>query len=172
MSGAREAQGRQAAAINNASPEAMAENRSAILIGGAIVVVVGIFLLWAFAPSAEDKSTSAPLTEVSDPATVQSSLQLTHLSIATSENFARQKIYVITGYLKNVSDKPVRMAELKMAFTDFNGKTILDYSQKVLERNQKPLAPGVQFRFEVRQENLPRGWNYRVPITEVAKIGY
>src|SRR5713226_5675360 len=131
----------------------MGENRRAILIGGAIVVVVAIFLLWAIVPSAQD----TPLTEVSDPSTVQSYLQLSHLSIATSENFARQKIYVISGYLKNVSDKPVRMVEVKMVFTDFAGKPILDYSQKVLDRKEKPLAPGTQFRFEVRQENLPHG---------------
>jgi hypothetical protein len=150
----------------------MGENRSTILIGAVIVVVVGLFLLWAFIPSAQDKAATAPLTEIFDPSTVQNSLQLSHLSIATSENFARQKIYIISGYLKNVSDKPLRMAELKMAFTDFDGKTILDYRQKVLDRNQKPLPPGVEFRFEVRQENLPHGWNYRVPITEVSKIGY
>ena len=150
----------------------MGENRTTILIAGAIVVVVGIFLVWAFIPSAQDKTATAPITEVSDAATVQNYLQLTHLSIATSENFARQKIYVISGYLKNVSDKSVRTAELKMAFTDFDGKTILDYSQKVLDRNQKPVPPGVEFRFEVRQENLPHGWNYRVPVTEVSKVGY
>jgi hypothetical protein len=59
-----------------------------------------------------------------------------------------------------------------MDFTDFDGKTILDYHPKVLDQNQKPVPPGGEFRFEVRQENLPRGWNYRVPITEVSKIGY
>jgi hypothetical protein len=150
----------------------MGENRSAILIGGAIVILVGVLLLWAFVPSAEDKAATAPVKEISDTATVQNALQLTHLSIATSENFARQKIYVISGYLKNVYDKPVRMVELKMDFTDFDGKTILDYRPKVLDHNQKPLPPGVEFRFEVRQENLPHGWNYRVPITEISKIGY
>ena len=150
----------------------MGENRATVLIAGAIVVVVGVFLVWAFMPSAQDQAATAPITEVSDAATVQNYLQLTHLSIATSENFARQKIYVISGYLKNVSDKPVRTAELKMAFTDFDGKTILDYSQKVLDRNQTAVPPGVEFRFEVRQENLPHGWNYRVPVTEVSKVGY
>lgn len=148
----------------------MEENRSAILIVGSIAIVVGIFLLWAVAPSAQNAK--APLTETSDTATVQNFLQLSHLSIATSENFARQKIYVISGYLKNVSDKPLRMVEVKMSFTDFDGKPILDYSQKVLDQNQRALAPGEQFRFEVRQENLPHTWNYRVPITEVSKVGY
>lgn len=150
----------------------MTDRRSIIIILVSIAAVVGIFLAWALAPSAQDNAATAPLTEISDTATIQSYLQLSHLSIATSENFARQKIYVISGYLKNVSDKPLRMAELKMAFTDFDGKSILDYSQKVLDRNQKPLPPGTEFRFEVRQENLPRGWNYRVPITEISRIGF
>src|SRR5438094_99572 len=131
-----------------------------------------MFLSWALAPSARNNASSIPLTEISDTATIQNYLQLSHLSIATSENFARQKIYVISGYLKNVSGRPIRMAELKMVFTDFDGKPILDYKPKVLDRNQKPLPPGVEFRFEVRQENLPRGWNYRVPVTEVARVGY
>jgi hypothetical protein len=64
------------------------------------------------------------------------------------------------------------MAEVKMVFTDFSGKPIFDYSQRVLDRSQKPLPAGTESRFEVRQENLPRGWNYRVPVTEVTKIGY
>ena len=150
----------------------MPERRTAIIISASIAVVVGILLVWAFAPSAQDQVAAAPVTEVRDPATVQNYLQLSHLSIATSENFARQRIYVISGYLKNVSDRPVRMAELKMVFTDFDGKPILDYKPRVLDQNQKPLSPGVEFRFEVRQENLPHGWNYRVPITEVARVGY
>jgi len=150
----------------------MGEHRSILIIGASIAVVVGILLVWVLAPSARNNVSSIPLTEISDTATIQNYLQLSHLSIATSENFARQRIYVISGYLKNVSDKPVMMAELKMAFTDFDGKSIFDYSQKVLDRHQKPLLPSAELRFEVRQENLPRGWNYRVPITEISKIGY
>src|SRR5213592_5111005 len=147
----------------------MGEHRSILIIGASIAVVVGILLVWVLAPSARNNVSSVPLTEISDTATVQNYLQLSHLSIASSENFARQRIYVISGYLKNVSDRPVRMAELKMVFTDFDGKAILDYKPRVLDQNQKPLPPGVEFRFEVRQENLPHGWNYRVPITEVAR---
>jgi hypothetical protein len=94
------------------------------------------------------------------------------LNIATSENFARQKIYVVSAYLKNLSEKPLRSAEVKMIFNDFDGKPIHEYSQKILNPNQKPIPPGTEFQFEVRQENLPRGWNYRVPITEITKLGY
>ncbi len=150
----------------------MGEDRSTIIIFASVIVIVGVVLLWALFPSAQDKAAAAPLTEVTDTAAIQSRAELQHLSIATSENFARQKIYIISAYLKNSSAQPLRMAEVKMVFTDFDGKPILNYVQRVLAPQQKPMAPGEQFRFEVRQENLPRGWNYRVPVAELTKIGY
>jgi hypothetical protein len=146
--------------------------QSTTLIVSSVIAVIGLAAGYAFISSGKDELNTAPVTEISDTATIQSWTQLGHLSIATSENFARQKIYVVSAYLKNVSDKPLRMAEVKMVFTDFDGKPVREYVQKVLDRPQKPLAPGMEFRFEVRQENLPRGWNYRVPITEIAKLGY
>jgi hypothetical protein len=150
----------------------MGEHRATIVLVASIVLVGGFIAGWAFMSSGQREVSSAPLTEVSDAAQIQNSVQLSHLSIATSENFARQKIYVISAYLKNASDKPLRMAEVKMTFTDFDGKPIHDYSEKVLDKNQKPLSAGSEMRFEVRQENLPRGWNYRVPVSEITKIGY
>ena len=150
----------------------MGEHRATIVIVAFLVLIIGFALAWVFVVPGHDQVAAAPLTETSDAATIQSSTQLTHLSIATSENFARQKIYVISAYLKNLSNKPLRQAEVKMVFTDYDNKPIHEYSQKVLDRNQKPLEPGSEFRFEVRQENLPRGWNYRVPLTEVTKLGF
>lgn len=150
----------------------MGDRRPAIIIAASIAVVLALVLAWMLAPSAEDEAAAAPITEVVDTATIQDHLQLSHLSIATSENFARQKIRVISAMLKNLSDKPIRTIEVKMVFTDYDGKPVFEYTDRVLERTQKPLAQGREFRFEVRLENLPRTWNYRVPITEVSKIGY
>ena len=150
----------------------MSEHRTTIILVASIVLVVGLIAGWAFISSGDQEVSTAPVTEISDTAAIQSNTELTHLSIATSENFARQKIYVISAYLKNVADKPLRMAEVKMVFTDYDGKPIRDYSQKILDTNQKPVPPGIQFRFEVRQENFPRGWNYRVPVTQITKLGY
>src|SRR6478735_3830058 len=109
----------------------MGEHRATIVLVASIVLVGGFIAGWAFMSSGQREVSSAPLTEVSDAAQIQSSVQLAHLSIATSENFARQKIYVISAYLKNASDKPLRMAEVKMTFTDFDGKTIHEYSQTI-----------------------------------------
>jgi Protein of unknown function (DUF3426) len=150
----------------------MGEHRATIIVVASLVLVVGLVLAWVFVAPAHNELAGSPLVEVSDSTAVQSSTEISHLSIATSENFARQKIYVISANLKNLSSKPLRMAEVKMVFTDYDGKPIHEYTQKVLDRNQKPLPPGGEFRFEVRQENLPRTWNYHVPTTEITKLGY
>jgi hypothetical protein len=148
----------------------MGPERTTIIIVVSVVAIVGLIAGWAFISSGQQES--RPITEIIDTAAIQTNVQLSHLSIATSENFARQKIYVISAYLKNSGEKPLRMAEVKMTFTDFDGKPIHDYNQNILNPSQRPIAPGEDFRFEMRQENLPHGWNYRVPITEVTKIGY
>jgi hypothetical protein len=147
----------------------MSQNRAGIIV--AVLLIVALIAGWSFISSGEQEAPSTPVKEISDTATIQDSAQLSHLSIATSENFARQKIYVISAYLKNVSNEPLRMAEVKMVFTDFDGQPIHQYSETVLDAKQKPLAPGMEMRVEIRQENLPRGWNYRVPVTEITKVG-
>ena len=149
----------------------MGEHRTTIIIVASIVLIVGLIVGWALISSGQQEPTG-PLTEITDTAGIQSSVELSHLSIATSENFARQKIYIVSAYLKNLSDKPLRSAEVKMRFIDFDGKPIHEYSQKILNPTQKAVPPGGEFRFEVRQENLPRGWNYRVPMAEITKVAY
>jgi hypothetical protein len=148
------------------------ERRSAIIISATVIVVVGLVLILAFGYLSEDQAASAPLTEITDNATIQNHVQFSRLGIATSENYVGQRIRVIGANLKNTSDKPLRIIDVKIVFTDYDGKPVHEYSERVLRQNQKPLAPGEEFRFEIRQENLPRTWNYRVPITEVTKIGY
>ena len=150
----------------------MGERRSAIIISATIVVIVGLALILAFGYLNKDEAASSRLTEITDNATIQNHVQLSHLGIATSENYVGQRIRVISGTLKNTSDKPLRAIDVKMVFTDFDGKPIHEYSERVLQQNQRPLNPGEEFRFEIRQENLPRTWNYRVPITEVTKIAF
>ena len=150
----------------------MGERRSAIIILVTIAIVVGLGLVWHFAAPAQDPLAAIPLVEVTDTAGIQNQIQLTRLGIATSENFARQRIRLVGGTLKNVSGKPVRMVEVKMVFTDYEGKPVHEYTERVFEPRLKPLQPNSEFRFEVGFENLPRSWNYRVPITEITKIGY
>ena len=148
------------------------ERRSAIIVGLAVLLVVGIFVFWNMGPGRSSRN-SVPLTESTDSASIDSSIKLTHLSIATSDTYAGNiRIRNITGVLTNISDKPVRKIDLKMTFTDYDGKTIQESTHTAFDPRHKPLDPGDQYRFEVNFENLPKSWNYHVPKTEIVKVGY
>ena len=148
----------------------MGERRFPVIIGTAAVVFVGIVLLWTLLPTSRAKS--ANLTEITEKAALESGTQLSHIGIATGENYYGNKIRVISGVVKNTSDKPLRKIEVKMTFLDFDGKPVQETVERAYENERKPLVPGAQHAFEVNFENLPKGWNYRIPNVEVVKIGY
>jgi len=148
------------------------ERRSAVIVGLAVFLVVGIFVFWNIGPGRSSRN-SVPLTEITDAAAIQSSVQLTHLSILTSDTYAGNiRIRNITGILTNISNKPIRKIDLKMTFSDYDKNTIQESTHTAFDPRHKPLDPGEQYRFEVNFENLPKTWNYHVPDTHVVKVGY
>ena len=146
----------------------MGDKRTVLIIGGVMLVALGLVGAWSVTSS--DVPTT--LTEVTDQAAIQSMLQLGDVNILTSENYVGHRLRVIQGWLKNVSDKPIRMVEVKFTFTDYDGKSVQESVHRTFEPTQRPIDPGTEYRFDINFENLPRGWNYRIPVTEIVKIGY
>lgn len=149
----------------------MAERRTVLTI---LLTIVSAFVLlgaWIYAPRTTAVQ-ETDFTEVTDPAALQSMVQLTRPSIATSENYVGHRIRLIYGSLKNVSDKSIRMIEVKMAFTDFDGKPVQEGVYQAFEPKQRPLKPGTEYRFEIAFEGLPRTWNYRVPVMQIVKVAH
>jgi hypothetical protein len=80
----------------------MSERRTAVIISATFAVVAGLALILFFGYLSRDEAASTPLTEITDTAAIQNHLQLSHLGIATSENYVGQKIRVIGANLKNI----------------------------------------------------------------------
>jgi hypothetical protein len=148
----------------------MAERRSVIIIGTTTTVFVGLILIWAFVQRLQ--APSSVLSEITDKATIEKQLELSHVGIETSENYVGNHIRIIHGTIKNLADKPLRMVEVKMVFHDFDGKSVQETVQKTFNPTQKPLNPGTSYRFQVNFENLPKSWNYHVPDIEIVRVAY
>jgi hypothetical protein len=148
------------------------ERRSILITGAAVFIGVAIFVAWSLGPG-RNRIDSTRLVEITDAASIQKTVELTHLSIMTSDTFAGNiRIRNITGLLKNTSTKPIRRIDLKMTFTDYDGKTIQESTHTAFSPRKQPLEPGTQFRFEINFENLPKSWNYHVPMTQVVSVAY
>ena len=140
-------------------------------IGVAVVAVLGLLAVWLTGPSAAP-AVPAGLTEVSDPAELGRTVELSRLGILTSTNYLNQKVYIVRATLKNVSANPVRLIDVKMTWVDYDKKTIKEEVRTAFEPKQRPLEPGTEYRVELAFENPPKAWNYRVPDTKVVKIAY
>jgi hypothetical protein len=122
------------------------ERRSILIVGGAVLVGLAVFVAWSLGPG-RNRNESSRLTEITDPETIRKSVELTHLSIMTSDTFAGNiRIRNITGRLKNISPTPIRKIDLKMTFTDYDGKTIQESTHTAFSPRKQPLDPGTQFQ--------------------------
>jgi hypothetical protein len=146
----------------------MGDKRTILIVGGVMAVALGLVGAWSVTSS----DAPATLVEVTDAAAIQSMIQLGDVNILTSENYVGHRLRVIQGWLKNISDKPIRMVEVKFTFTDYDGKPVQESVHRTFEPTQRPIDPGTEYRYDINFENLPRNWNYRIPVTEIVKIGY
>lgn len=143
----------------------------AIGIGIAIVAAIGLVVVWGVRPSATP-SIPAGLTEVSDPLELEKIVENSRPQILTSTNYLGHKVYIVRTTLKNVSQKPIRLVDVKLTFVDYDKKTIKEDVRTAFEPKQRPLAPGTEYLAELAFENPPKTWNYKVPDAKVVKAAY
>jgi len=144
---------------------------TAIGIGVAVVLVVGIIAAFVLAPR-EAPTIPSGLTVVEDTSKIGTLLGMTHLSILTSTNFLGHRVYTVTALLRNTSSTPIRWIKVRLTFFDYEKKIIHEEVQTALDLKQHPLDPDAEYRFEVPFENPPKTWNYHVPDTQVVFVGY
>ena len=142
-----------------------------IAIGLAVVIALGVFIVWGVAPRAELK-TLPGLTELKDPGDIQKTIELSHLHIVSSSNYLGHFVYTVKATLRNVSDRPIRLVDVKWTFLDYNKKVIKEEVHPAFGPKQAPLEPGTEYMFEIPFENPPKGWNYKVPENAVVRVAY
>ncbi len=140
-------------------------------IGVVVVAALGLLAVWGIGPTTAP-AVPAGLTEVSAPAELERTVELSRLGILTSTNYLNQKVYIVRATLKNISAHPLRLIDVKMTWVDYDKKTIKEEIRTAFEPKQRPLEPGTEYRVELAFENPPKTWNYRVPDTKVVKIAY
>lgn len=143
----------------------------AIAIGLAVVAVIGVLLAWSLAPRATP-NVPPGLTEVTDLAELPKLMELTHLNILTSANYLGHRIYTVRATLRNISNSPIRLVDVKLTFRDAQKQVIQQENHSAFDPRQSPLEPGTEYTFEIPFENPPRAWNYHVPDTEIVRVGY
>ena len=142
-----------------------------IAIGLAVVALIGVVLAWSLVPGPAPHVPPG-LTELTDPAELPKWMELSHLSILTSTNYLGHRIYTVKAKLRNISNSPIRLVDVKLTYLDAQKQVIQQETPPAFEPRQSPLEPGTEYTFEIPFENPPKAWNYHVPDTEIVRIGY
>jgi hypothetical protein len=143
----------------------------AVGLGLAVVVVLGVVAMLLLAPD-DEPAIPSDLTIVKDPTSLKEFVELTHLGILTSTNFLGHRVYIVTASLKNISDRPIRVIDVKLTFLDYQKKTIYEEGRTAFDIKNSPLQVGSEYRMEIPFENPPSSWNYHVPDTQVVTVAY
>ena len=87
-------------------------------------------------------------------------VELSRLGILTSTNYLGHRIRIIEGTILNVGEETLRSVELNLSFNSFDGEVVMESDEQGL---RSPVQPGEERIYTFRFENLPPGWNFRVP---------
>ncbi len=142
--------------------------RSVVIVGGAVVVGLGLIVLWATL-SRPPASERAPMTYVEDASEAERWIDLDVPTVSTAENFLGHQVRIVTGRIRNVGDQALRSVELFLEFQGFEGETVHEFAGEALRTS---LPAGESRDYEFRFEELPAGWNFSVPRVRVRRVGY
>jgi hypothetical protein len=139
-----------------------------IIIGSFLLFGLAMMGLWSAASQPPPGNTD-PLVFIEAEADFPDYVEFLRLGIRTGSNFVGHRIQVIEGTISNVSEQTLRSVELNLSFNGYDGEVVLESPEQGL---RSPLPAGEDRRYSFRFENLPEGWNYRVPDVDIVRIGY
>ena len=112
-------------------------------------------------------SKSAPTPE--EQAYVQN-IQITPGSVEAAQNFLQHTVTTVHGTVTNNGKKAVRYLEIRLTFSDIEGKPIQQKSATPITSNTAPLKPGETRPFQVSFDQVPPMWNQAAPRMTPARV--
>jgi len=142
-----------------------------IVIGLAIVLILGVFGWLTFGP----KAAPPPPPVLSDEARdYLDHLTLEGVRMQASESMANGRLIEILGTIRNNGSRRIKLAEVTCVFRD--------YGEQVVKRERVPivggatgngsLAPGEAKNFRLPFDDVPENWNQVMPTLVIAQIQF
>lgn len=162
--------------LGQPTPVAEERDSSRLIIGIAVVVVIGIALALAFLLKEPPKAVKTASPYIAN-------LKLSDFKMSAAENFIGATVSYVDGTITNGGDKTVTHAVVEVVFQDSMGqlaqreevplrviRTNGAYAEPV-DLGVSPLAPGQTEPFRLTFDSISAQWNHEYPqirVTDVA----
>jgi hypothetical protein len=144
---------------------------SSIVIGLAVVLILGVFGWLTFGPKAPPPPPPVLTDEARD---YLEHLTLEGVRMQASESMVNSRLVEILGTIRNNGSRKIRLAEVTCVFRD--------YSEQVVKRERVPIVggatgsgsldPGQAKSFRLPFDDVPDNWNQVMPTLVIAQIQF
>lgn len=139
------------------------------LVAGALVLILGTALaMYLWRESSQRVEVEPVLSEAAKG--YLSLLDLSEVEMEANEDALGQTLLTIEGYVTNLGEKTVTLAEINCVFRDINGVETAREKGRIVRSRTGPLAPAEQKRFRLAFDNIPDEWNQMLPNLYVSQI--
>lgn len=142
-----------------------------LLAAAALLIVLAGFFLW---PGRQSPSRGAA-QEVHPPfgppeRAYAAKIGIESLALSRAENFLHQEVTILAGELVNGGERPIRVVEVTVEFSDEMNQVVLRESRQVVNSSNPPFAPGERRPFDVSFEHISTLWNMQLPVVRVTGL--
>lgn len=161
--------------LGQPTPVAEERDSSRLIIGIAVVVVIGIALAAAFLLREPPKAAKTASPYIAN-------LKLSDFKMSAAENFIGHTVSYIDGSISNTGDKTVTHIVVEVVFQDSMGqmaqrdeiplqviRTNGAYAEPV-DVSVSPLAPGQTQPFRLTFDSISAQWNHEYPQIRVTDV--
>ena len=147
-----------------------ADNPSRLSVPLLIVVMVALAALgvwWYFA--IQPKEATPPAAITAEAKSYVRNLKLSGVDMKATENFAGAAVVEVTGNITNGGERTLDRIELTCVFYDPYGKELKRERVPIIRAT---IRPGETRNFRLPFDDIPQGWNQRLPSLVIASIRF
>ncbi len=144
-------------------------NRQAPLFILAAVAILG-GALWAYVHFAAPPAGPAPLTP--EASAYVAYLKLGPIEIKAADSYVHQTLTEFAGTITNAGNRTVSSIEIYCVFYDAYGQVVRRERVSIVKPSSRPFQPGETRRYRLAFDDIPAGWNNRLPQLVIARIAF
>lgn len=151
-----------------APPKRHAFGLPQVVLVALVLAGAGVVAYLEFAP--QRPAADAPLTP--EARAYVGNLKLGDVGMKGAKNYFGQKVVEIAGNITNAGDRTLDTVELYCVFQDYYDQVVLRQRVPIVSSKMGSLKPGETKSFRLPFDNLPEGWNQKMPQLVIASVKF
>ena len=142
-------------------------NKAALYVVAVLLALGGAGFIWMTRQGVPEKTAPVATAEAKAYAKF---LKLSHTEMKATESYVGAAVVEILGEVTNTGDRELKQVDLTCIFYDPYNQIVLREPASIVRTKTGGLKPGETKPFRLPFDNIPDGWNQRMPQLVMGQI--